>query len=372
MDTLSHRAQSAPSGREDPSRATVGPSAATAVGDGVCGLRAGGLGAGEEAFVGGAQQASLVHAARQQRGAGGFIAPLREAPRPLDGAGSGEHAGAVGVEPPQRGDSERDEVQEGGHLEDEDELQVSLMQEELERRCSLLPGEAEGVGGKVPARTSPSVWVCKWVDYSSKYGVGYQLSDGACGVVFNDGSKIVQAAGPGGRLEYRARARSRTDRVQLSFTTFERRDHMTLACSPDKAHPLPIQEEVMMFACPEEAPPSMQKKVVLLAHFRSYLERRNKGRPPLAPATDARLHYVKKWLKTNHAIIFRLSNKTIQVDFNDSTEIVLSSESRCVTYVNKELQRVTYSLSDLPQQADLLKRLKYTKEILLQLINRQK
>jgi polo-like kinase 1 len=35
------------------------------------------------------------------------------------------------------------------------------------------------------------VWVKKWVDYSSKYGLGYYLSNEATGVYFNDSTKIV-------------------------------------------------------------------------------------------------------------------------------------------------------------------------------------
>ena len=45
--------------------------------------------------------------------------------------------------------------------------------------------------------------------------------------------------------------------------------------------------------------------------------------------------YVKKWLRTKHAIIFRLSNKIIQVIFFDQTEIILHSENHAITYVNK-------------------------------------
>ncbi|CAG2064406.1 unnamed protein product, partial [Timema podura] len=37
----------------------------------------------------------------------------------------------------------------------------------------------------------PVVWVAKWVDYSDKYGFGYQLSDDSVGVVFNDCSKLT-------------------------------------------------------------------------------------------------------------------------------------------------------------------------------------
>ena len=43
-------------------------------------------------------------------------------------------------------------------------------------------------------RRGPTVWVKRWVDYSSKYGLGYTLSNGACGVYFNDNSKILRDA----------------------------------------------------------------------------------------------------------------------------------------------------------------------------------
>jgi polo-like kinase 1 len=33
--------------------------------------------------------------------------------------------------------------------------------------------------------------VKKWVDYSSKYGLGYLLSNGQTGIYFNDSSKMV-------------------------------------------------------------------------------------------------------------------------------------------------------------------------------------
>lgn len=35
------------------------------------------------------------------------------------------------------------------------------------------------------------VWVSKWVDYSDKYGFGYQLSDDTIGVMFNDLTKLL-------------------------------------------------------------------------------------------------------------------------------------------------------------------------------------
>ena len=37
----------------------------------------------------------------------------------------------------------------------------------------------------------PMAWVSKWVDYSDKYGFGYQLSDDTIGVIFNDLTKLL-------------------------------------------------------------------------------------------------------------------------------------------------------------------------------------
>jgi polo-like kinase 1 len=38
---------------------------------------------------------------------------------------------------------------------------------------------------------SSELHVKKWVDYSTKYGLGYLLSDGSTGVYFNDSTKII-------------------------------------------------------------------------------------------------------------------------------------------------------------------------------------
>ena len=45
--------------------------------------------------------------------------------------------------------------------------------------------------GGDPNLKGPDTWVKKWVDYSSKYGLGYLLSNGFSGVFFNDSSKII-------------------------------------------------------------------------------------------------------------------------------------------------------------------------------------
>ena len=62
-----------------------------------------------------------------------------------------------------------------------------------ERDLNTADGNAKG---KKTEYKGPDTWVKKWVDYSSKYGLGYYLSSEATGVFFNDSTKIV--LDPGG------------------------------------------------------------------------------------------------------------------------------------------------------------------------------
>jgi polo-like kinase 1 len=132
-------------------------------------------------------------------------------------------------------------------------------------------------------------------------------------------------------------------------------------------------------------PDSLQKKVTLLKHFRNYLIEQHKrdenneenALNDLASGgnEDAPTVFLKKWVRTKHAILFRLSNQTVQVVFYDHTEILLSSEARIVTYVNKRRGRETYHLEDIVNTAehnDIKKRLKYAEGILQQLISTPK
>jgi len=186
------------------------------------------------------------------------------------------------------------------------------------------------------------VWVKKWVDYSSKYGLGYLLSNGITGVFFNDSTKIILDP-KGNTFEYMERRPSDKQDIVNTYTL-------------------------------TEYPKELQKKVTLLQHFRSYLEGDGKDAQNAEdelPDQKSPTVYVKKWMKTKHAIMFRLSNKIVQVNFTDKTEIILSSENKIVTYVNKKGERSNYPLATALESSnnEMAKRLKYTKEILTHMLN---
>lgn len=93
---------------------------------------------------------------------------------------------------------------------------------------------------KVESTNDKELYVKKWVDYSSKYGLGYLLTNGNSGVFFNDCTKIIY------------------DPVKDYFEYIERKNSERV--------------DVVSAYTFNNYPKDLHKKVTLLLHFRSYLE----------------------------------------------------------------------------------------------------
>jgi len=203
-----------------------------------------------------------------------------------------------------------------------------------------MSGAIDGFSAPPKIANGNEIRVKKWVDYSSKYGLGYLLSNGQVGVYFNDSTKII------------------FDTKTKNFNYMDRR-------------PSDKQDVVTTYSL-ENYPEEIKKKVTLLQHFKNYLEGEKKEDNQIEEEIDAKYSgvYVKKWMKTKHALMFRLSNKIVQVNFTDHTEIILNSENKLVTYLNKKGVRSNHPLSTALESSDteMAKRLKYTKEILTHLL----
>lgn len=76
-------------------------------------------------------------------------------------------------------------------------------------------------------------------------------------------------------------------------------------------------------------------------------------------------------MKTSHAMLFRLSNKLIEVVFDDKSEIILNSNTRDVVYIDKNGVWETYSITRAltSPNTEMTRRLKYSKEILENLVS---
>nr|CCC49304.1 polo-like protein kinase, fragment [Trypanosoma vivax Y486] len=198
-------------------------------------------------------------------------------------------------------------------------------------------------------------------------GLCYRLNTGHTGVHFNDSTKMVWEPITN-RVEYYMRVKEVTSHGNANVV-----------------HARDQQHVFHMDSFPE----SLTKKVTLIKYFKTYLSRGRSSQAGVdvvrcspyvsrAPALLSDPHmiedivYVKRWLITPEAIIFRLSNRTIQVCFHDKAEVILSSESRVVTYTNGAGERVTMALSSVASRSrEIASRLQYTKDILCELIQKR-
>ena len=200
-------------------------------------------------------------------------------------------------------------------------------------------------------QAKPLLVVQKWLDFSKKYGMGYIFSNGNAGVYFNDSSKIILSSN------------------NKNFEYIERRSSSNKNIGHIKSYSL------------TNYPTHLEKKVTLLKHFHEYLKQKlhQKDNKVQLKSSDKRISnnnmiYVKKWLRTRHAMLFRMSNRTVQVIFFDNTQIALSTQSRIVAYVDKNGMEKYYPLErvfDVPRP-DLSKRMKYIKDILFYLFSKSK
>jgi polo-like kinase 1 len=180
------------------------------------------------------------------------------------------------------------------------------------------------------------IFVRKWVE-SEKYGLGYVLSDDNVGVYCNDKTKIIYK--PNG----------------INFIYIENKT-----------------QTLHLFT--EELNKDLKEKVNLLKNFKGYLFEETKDETKdyvLEGGINIRQFiYVKKFVRTKHAILFRLSNLNVQINFNDNTEIILSKENKMVTYISKKKVISHYPLTIAldSNNKEMTKRLKYTKKILMRML----
>nr|CAB3264952.1 serine/threonine-protein kinase PLK3 [Phallusia mammillata] len=161
--------------------------------------------------------------------------------------------------------------------------------------------------------TSSPTWVSKWVDYSNRYGFGYQLANGRICVLFNDG-KHLAALPCGKKMEY---------------------------VSAD-------QTGAVYFAC-DEVPPTLERYVNMLRNFISYMERNLSRNSSVASATKANNSArLMTWHRTDEYVAMYLSDGTLQINFcNDHVKINISNLHRQsamhLTVIDQERNLSTYT-----------------------------
>uniref|UniRef100_A0A0N5BQG7 Serine/threonine-protein kinase PLK n=1 Tax=Strongyloides papillosus TaxID=174720 RepID=A0A0N5BQG7_STREA len=189
-----------------------------------------------------------------------------------------------------------------------------------------------------PAST-PVFFISKWVDYSDKYGLGYQLSDNSVGVLFNDSTKLVLDAA-GEQIQYCERNNS-----EHYFTM-------------------------------SDFPPSLEKKVTLLKYFRRYMRDhlvRAVATVPREGDELARLPVLRTWFRTKAAIVLHLTNGTLQINFfSDHVKLIVCPHMGAVSFIDPEKNLRTYKFEFLPNvgcEPQILRKIQYTKHIVDRMLN---
>ncbi|ORX33581.1 kinase-like domain-containing protein [Kockovaella imperatae] len=168
-----------------------------------------------------------------------------------------------------------------------------------------------------PNPEAPRVFVISWLDYCTKYGMGFAMTDGTVSVHFNDSTSLVWAPG-----------KKHFDHVEpASNGEIIRRNY-------------PI----------EEYPRDLNNKVYLLKHFEGYMLERLVGNYDYV-YSDRELTkgmvFVTRYLRMKHVILFRLSNDVLQFNFYDHTKLILSREGNVVSIIDKSYTLRTWSLEAL-------------------------
>ncbi|XP_033861833.1 serine/threonine-protein kinase PLK3-like [Acipenser ruthenus] len=184
-------------------------------------------------------------------------------------------------------------------------------------------------------KPNPFVWVTKWVDYSNKYGFGYQLSNQNIGVLFNEGTHL-----------------SLCDQRRMVHYYLTNSKHFTFPAT----------------AVPEQ----LRSQMHIVEYVANYMEQNLMEGGDIQCREDklSSSLLLLQWVKTDHALVMLFSNGTLQVNFyTDHTKIILckSEDSYLLTYISKDRVSFTYKLSTLAEHGcslELRHRLKYVLQLL--------
>ena len=189
-----------------------------------------------------------------------------------------------------------------------------------------LPHVIEGEAGELRLKPdAPRLFIISWLDHSEKYGLGYALCNGTVGVHFRDSTSMVLAP--------RRQAFDYVYTVRHRGTDAVRRDQL-------RRENFVLPPGAMETTAPARfdwLPAELVSKFKLLRFFESEIMERLYGADsPLTYVDEAavsNLGLVHKWYRCKQAIVFRLSNGTVQFNFYDHTKLFLSRDGLIVSAI---------------------------------------
>ncbi|XP_033254528.1 serine/threonine-protein kinase polo-like [Drosophila miranda] len=208
----------------------------------------------------------------------------------------------------------------------------------INKKPCLLPGNL-GDENTDPA-AQPLFWISKWVDYSDKYGFGYQLLDEGIGIMFNDTTKLILLP----------------NHINVHYIDKDGKESYMTTSDYCK---------------------TLEKKMKLLSYFQRYMIEHLviAGADNVNIESDqvSRLPHLHSWFRTTCAVAMHLTNGTVQLNFSDHMKLILCPRLSAITYIDREKNFRTYRFSTIAENGvskDVYPKIRYAQEKLRKMLEK--
>lgn len=173
------------------------------------------------------------------------------------------------------------------------------------------------------------------MDFSSKYGIGYLLSNASSGFYFNDGTSLI-------------------------LSSNKERGHFF---QPGEENKKILVRESFVANNPKE---SVRQKLEIMLKFDGFLQ----APPSFSNHSSSNegnneLVFVVKFFRTSQATFFRLSHRVLQVNFFDHCKLIFCDEGRMISFIDQEKRCLIFpfSISRVHLSSAITSKLQYVADI---------
>ena len=184
------------------------------------------------------------------------------------------------------------------------------------------------------ADSNNNIIINKFIDLSDKCGIGYILSNDDIGVYFNDGTKMI-------------RIKNTTNFVYINEKGIQSVYNIKkMKLNND----LKTKVNALLLFNKEFIKNSINKKIFDVN--------------PKIKKENAEL-FVKKWIKSQYAYFFLLSNDKVQIIFEDKTQLIFDFYQKKICFTNKMKENTIYNIEKTKfDNENTEQKIKYAKRIL--------
>ena len=203
--------------------------------------------------------------------------------------------------------------------------------------------------------------ISKYFDYSSKFGFVFFINNTHIGICFNDFSNIIKTV-------------PEDENTQSEYLHYEKDGQPYNALN---------ETELKKYLSNKSTSRDIIKKFeifkrIVEKHQKDFDEVKKQLKDDFAPISlnmdGNKAFFIKKFLISKNGVLFRLSNKLIQIFFNDDTEMSFSTETTKFLYINKERNEISRDIQDVMNgnDKDLINKIKISKNLLIYFVKTHK